>query len=115
MDEIGIPIVANTPALQAQRGVPHSGGNNSGQPNVNGLRLHVETMDSDARLRAASTQELVALWRAVSTDDIDLAAAIVYRRRQVVEQVKQVRIEMAYISRAAVAEVVVEVVQRFRQ
>ena len=59
MDEIGIPIVANTAALQVQSGVPHSGGGNSRQPNVNGFCLHVETMESDARVRTAGTQEFV--------------------------------------------------------
>ena len=96
VDEIGIPIVANPAALQSQSGIAHFGGGNSRQPNVNGFSQHVETMDGDARIRAAGTQKFVALWSAVSTDDIDLAAVIVNRRCQVVEQVEQMGIEMVY-------------------
>lgn len=115
MDEIGILIVANTPAPQVQSGIPHSRGGNSRQPDVNGFCLHMEAIEGNARVRGARTQEFVARWRAVSTDDIDLAAVIVNGRCQVVEQVEQVGIEMVHISRAAVAEVVVEFGQGFRQ
>src|SRR5450631_3045659 len=81
--EVGISIVADTAALEAQRGVPHSGGDNSRQANVDGFRLHVEAVTSDPRVRAAGTQEFVAPGCAVSTDDIDLAAGMVQGRRQV--------------------------------
>jgi hypothetical protein len=63
---------------------------------------------------AASTEELVAPWRTVSTDNIDLAAGIVQGRSQVVEQIEQTRIEMVYLSRAMVAEIVVKFGQRLR-
>ena len=79
VDEIGIPIVANTAASQSESCIPHFGGGNSRQANVNGFCPHVETMDGDARIRAAGTQEFVALRRAVSADDIDLADIIMKR------------------------------------
>ena len=68
-------------------------------------------MDGDARVHAAGTQEFVALWRAVSADDIDLATIIANGRCKVVQQVEQMGIEMLNIARAAVAQVVVELGQ----
>ena len=65
-------------------------------------------------MRAAGTQEFVAPGRAVSADDVDLTAGIVQGRGQVVEQVEQVGIEMTYLSRAMVTQIVVELSQRFR-
>jgi hypothetical protein len=73
----------------------------------------VKTVESHARVRAAGTQEFIAPWSAVPTDNVDLAAGIVQRRGQVVEQVEQVGIEMTYLSRTMVAEIVVERGQRF--
>jgi hypothetical protein len=108
VDEVGSAIIANTPALKAQSGIPHGHGGNSRKSNVDGFRLHVETVASDARVLAAGAQELVAPWRSVSTDDIDLLAGMVQRRRQVVEEVKQVRIEMMHFACTMVAEMVVE-------
>ena len=70
-------------------------------------------MPSHARVGAAGTQEFVAPGRAVSTDNVDLTAGIVQRRGQVVEEVEQVGIKMTYFSRAMVAEIVVELGQRF--
>jgi len=60
----------------------------------------------------AGPQEFVAPGRAVSTDHVDLAAGIVERRGKVVEQIKQMGIEMTYLSGTMVAEIMVELGQR---
>ena len=54
-------------------------------------------------MRAAGTQEFVAPWRAVPTDNVDLAAGIVQGHSQFVEQVEQTGIEMTYLSSTMVA------------
>jgi hypothetical protein len=96
VDEVGIAIIAHTPALRAAS------------------RTAAVAVASDARVKAAGTQEFVAPWGAVAADHIDLAAGILQGRRQVVEQVKQVRIKVMHFAGTMVAEIMVEFGQRFR-
>jgi hypothetical protein len=70
-------------------------------------------MESHARLRAAGAQEFVAPWRAVPTDNVDLTLGIVQGRAQFVEQGEQAGIEMTYLSRTMVAQIMIEFGQRF--
>lgn len=72
-------------------------------------------MDSYASVGTAGTQEFVAPGRSVSTDHVDLAAGIVHRTCQVVEQVEQMGIEMTYLAGTMVAEIAIELGQRIRQ
>src|SRR5271165_1360753 len=64
---------------------------------------------------AASTQKFIAPGCAVSADYVDLTTGVVKRRGQLAEQVEQMRIEMAHLSGAMIAEIMVELIQRFRQ
>src|SRR5208283_3427639 len=84
MHKVGTAIVTNSPAMQAQRGIPHCCRRNPRYANVDGFCLHVKTMTSHARVCAAGTQEFVAPWRAVSADHVDLTAGIVQGRGQIV-------------------------------
>jgi hypothetical protein len=115
VDEVGIAIVTNSPALQAQGGIPQRRGGNPRQANIDGFRQHVKAVQSHAGMRAAGAQEFIAPRSTVSTDNVDFAAGIVQGCGQVVEKVKQAVIEMTDLSRTVIAEVVVERGQRFRQ
>ena len=115
VNEVGSAIVAHSSAMQAQRGIPKGGRRNPWQANVDRFCLHVKTVAGHARVRASRTQELVAPGRAVSADHINFTARIVERSGQVVEHVEQARIEMVYLSRAMVAEIMVEFIERMRQ
>ena len=65
-------------------------------------------------MRTAVPQEFVTPRRTVSADHIDLPTGIIERRSQVVEQIEQVEIEMMNVSRTMVAEIMVELIHRFR-
>src|ERR1035441_2088919 len=88
VDEVGIAIVTNSAAAQAERGVPQRRSRNARQTDIDGFRQHVQTVESDARMRAAGSQKFVGLRRAVSTDHLDLAADIMQRCGEIVEQVE---------------------------
>ena len=113
MHEIGAAIVTNSAEMQAHCRITHLGCGNARQANVDGFGLHVQTVEGDTGMRAAASQKLVAPRRAVSADNVDLAAGIAKRRRQIVEKVKEAGIEMPHVSRAMVAQIVIESVQRF--
>jgi len=66
-------------------------------------------------MRAAGAKEFVAPWSPIAADYIDLAAGIVETQREVVEQVKEPRIEVTHVPGAVVAEIVIELVQRIGQ
>lgn len=114
VDKVGRAIVTDSSASEAQGGVPHCGGRYPGQANVDRFRLHVKTVESDARVRAAGPQKFIGLRRSKSADYVDLAAGIVQGSRQVVEQVKQTRVEMMQHPSATVAQKMIELRQRFR-
>ena len=75
----------------------------------------MKTVASYAGVRAAGAKEFVAPGRAVAADHIDLAAGIIERQREVVEQVKEPRIEVMHLSRTVVTEEVIELVHCIRQ
>ncbi len=88
--------------MQIQRGISQDGCRNSGQANINGLCLHMETMLGYARVRASMPQKLVAPRRAISADNIDLAIDVVTGRGQIVEQVEQAGIDVTDLTGAMV-------------
>ena len=61
-------------------------------------------MESYARMGAAGSQELIAPWRAVSADDIDLAAVVVEGQSEIVEKIEEPRIEMMHCARSVIAK-----------
>ena len=73
----------------------------------------MQTVPGHAGVWAARAQEFVAPGRTGATNHIDFTTGIAERRRQVVEQVEEARIEMAHISGTVVAQIMVELVQRF--
>lgn len=75
----------------------------------------MKTVASYASVRAAGTKEFVAPGRAVDADHIDVATGIVVSQGEVVEQVEEPGIEVTHLARTVVAEIVIELVQRFRQ
>ena len=64
-------------------------------------------------VRTTSAQEFVAPGSTVAADHIDLTTGIAERRGQVVEKVEEARIEMTHISGAVIAQIMVELVERF--
>src|SRR5579864_7297240 len=97
--------------MQRQSSVPQLCGRNPGHPNVDGHRLHVETVTSHAV--SMSTEEFVAPGRAVAADDTNLKIGIPERNSQVVEQVEYPGIVLMNFAGAVVAQITVQARQRF--
>lgn len=111
--EVGACVVTDAAPMQVKRGVSQPRRRSSVQPNINGLRLHVETVASHPGMCSARAQELVAPWRSISTDHINLAAGIVDRGGQVMQQIEQPWIERMHLSGPMIAKITVELVQGF--
>ena len=75
--EIRSRVVADAAPMQRQGSIPQLCGRNSGYPNVDGHRLHVETVAGHAMPMRA--EKFVAPRRAVAADDINLKIGIPQR------------------------------------
>src|ERR1700683_3444354 len=73
----------------------------------------MQAMLRHAGVRATGAQEFVAPGCAVAANHSDFTAGIAQRRGQVVEKVEESRIEMAHVSGTVVAQIMVELVERF--
>jgi hypothetical protein len=78
---------------------------------VNGFPSHLQTVTSQAGVRAACTQEFVAPGRSISTDHVDPWASIVKRSSQVVEKAEKAGIKMPHISPAMITQIVIELLE----
>jgi hypothetical protein len=103
VDEIRSWVVTDTPAVQCYGGIPQLCGWNSGNSNVNGHSLHVETVTGDPVSMCA--EELVPPGRAVSADDINLKVGISKRGSKVVEKVEHPRIVRVNVGGAMVTQI----------
>ncbi len=74
VDKLRLGIVADTAAVQAERGVAQASGGNSGNANVDGLAEHVLAVLRDPDRRAA--QKFVAPRRAIAANDVNLGAGM---------------------------------------
>lgn len=98
--------------MQRHGRIPQLRSRNSGHPDVDGHRLHVETVTGHAV--SMSTKKFVAPGRAVAADDVDFKIGIPECSRQVVEQVKYPRIIFMNLAGAMVAQITVQARQGFR-
>src|SRR5271166_3988914 len=73
----------------------------------------MQTVLRHAGVRAARAQKFVAPGGTVAANHVDLTTGIAERRGQVVEKIEEARIEMMHISGTVVAQIMVELVQRF--
>ena len=59
--EVRLAVVAHSSALQADRRVVDGGRGHSREADIDGLRLHMQAVNRDARISAARSQEFVGL------------------------------------------------------
>lgn len=105
-------VVADTAPMKRQGNIPQLCGRDPGHPNVNGHRLHVQTVACDAV--SMSTQEFVAPRCSETTNDIDLKIGIPEGSSQVVEEIKHPGIVFMNFTGAVVAQKTVQASQGFQ-
>lgn len=108
VDKLRLGIVADTAAVQAERGVAQASGGNAGNANVDGLAEHVLAVLRDPDRRAA--QKFVAPRRAITANDVNLGAGMADRGSQIAEQIEKARIEIGDVTGAVIAQEMVEFV-----
>ena len=110
--EVRSGVISHAPAMQPECRIAPCGGRDPRQANVDRLCQHVKTMPSHPGMGTAGPEKFVAPRCAIATDHVDLAARIVQGLSQVMEQVKQPRIEVMNIPGAVIAEKIVQPGQR---
>jgi hypothetical protein len=98
--------------MQGKRGISQDRSLNARNSNINRHRLHVQTATSDPV--SVCPQKLITPRRAVSTDNIHLGIWLAEFRRQVVDQVEDTGIIMMDITGPVIAQIVIELLERFR-
>jgi hypothetical protein len=111
VDETGPWIVAHTASREPQSGIPQGQGINPGDPNIDGVCLHVQAAPSDTR--RAGAKKLVAPGSSVAADNLNLGRGMAEGRRQIGQDVENARIVVLYLSRAMIAKEMVELLFRF--
>lgn len=111
MNEIGVTIVTHAAAMQLESSIAQDRRRDCRQTNVNSLCLHVQAVPGDTRVRASVPQVLVALRRAVSANDVDLAVEVVNGRGQIMKKIEQARIKMVDVTSTVIAKKVIQLGQ----
>ena len=82
VDKIGFCIVADPAAVQHQCRIAERGSLKARHPNVDGLCIHMQAVQSNAG--RVSTEKLVTPRRAISADHVQLGAGAPHRSRQII-------------------------------
>ena len=106
MNEIGRRIIPHTSSRHSESNVAKIGGFEPGHPDIDGLGLHVQAVLGDAA--GVRAKKLIAPWRSVSTDDVNLGIRAPSRGDQVREQIEQMRIVMMHVAGAVVAKEMIQ-------
>jgi len=112
MDELRASIVADAAAIQGQGGRSQLFRADSGNANVDGLRLHVQAVSGYAARTAA--KEGIAPGRAIPADHVDLRFWASQFRSQIAEQVEKPRIKVVHLAGAMIAQKIVQLGYGFR-
>jgi hypothetical protein len=100
MDEIRTGIVSDPAFVQRECEISEFCCTRSRQANIDGHRLHVETVQGNAM--AMSPQVCVAPWSAVSADDVNLRSGAARSFHQIMEKVEKTRVIVVYLARAVI-------------
>lgn len=112
MNEIGIGVISDAPAMQGQRGVSKPGCGHTRDANIDGLRLHVRAVPGYGV--SVTAQILVAPGRPVAANHVDLGAGTSQGYGEIVEQVEHPWIVLVDRTRPAVAQKLIHTQQRVR-
>ena len=111
--KFGARIISHAASSQGQRRIAQSQRIDSGNANVNRMRLHVLAVFRHAcRPRA---KEFVAPRRAVAANNIDLRVRMAHGRGQVRQNVEHMRIVMLHVAGTMVAQKMIQLRFRSRQ
>jgi len=110
VDKLRLRIVADTAAVQIERGVAQTSGGNARHANVDGLAQHVLAVLGDADSGAA--KKFVAPRRAVAADNVDFSAGMADGGGQITEQIEKARIEINDITGAMIPQEMIEAIDR---
>jgi hypothetical protein len=102
VDELITLVVADSSAMEAQSGIPQGSGLHAGQADIDGHGLHVQAVLSDSARAAA--EKVVAPWGPISANHIDFGVLTAETGCEVMQQIKQARIEMMDSAGAMIAE-----------
>ena len=102
MNEVGRRIIANAAASKRQRGISKSRRFHPRQPNVYGLRLHVQALLSNAG--SVGPQKLVRLRRAIAANDLYFTVWAATGSDQVEKHVEETRNKVMHIASKTIAQ-----------
>jgi len=106
VNEIGMRIVAHAAAMERKGDLAQALGFHAGDSQIDRLRLHVEAVLGDTF--TVGTKKLVAPGCAVPANDVNFSVGTPHSRRQILQDVKDLGIEMMNLARAMVSEKIVE-------
>jgi len=106
VDEAGAGVVADSSALEGDGGVAQGQRVDTGNANVDGVRLHVEAVSRYAG--GASAEKFVAPRGAIAADDVDFGIGSADGSGEIGENVEDVRIVVLDFAGAVIAEKMVE-------
>lgn len=110
MDELLTLVVADSSAMEAQSSIPQRSGLHAGQADIDGHGLHVQAVLRNSARAAA--EKVVAPRRPISADHIDFGILAAHAGGEVVQQIKQPRIELMHCAGAMVAEKGIQLLDR---
>ena len=110
VDEIRVRVVANAAAMEGESCFAQLERVDARHAQVDGFGLNVEAVLGDAV--SVSAKRFVRRRSAIAADDVDLAAGMTDRDRQIVEDIVETGIEMANVAGAMIAEEIIELGER---
>ena len=113
MDEAGARVVANSSAMQGQGGVAQGQRVDTGNANIDGVRLHVQAVSSYTR--GAGAEEFIAPRGAIAADDVDLGVGAAEGSGKIRKNVVDMRIVVLDLTSAVVAQEMVELIFGLRE
>lgn len=100
--ELLLRVVADAPTMQTQSSISQGGGFHTGHADINSHGLHVQAVLRDSA--GAAAEKVVTPGRAISANHIDFGILPAEAAGQVVQQVKEPRVEVMDSAGAMVAE-----------
>ncbi len=108
MDEIGSSIIADTASFKGECALPDLAGPHSGQTNINGLAVHVQTVFCHAG--TARPKEPVGFWRTIAGNDLK-GTPVAESALDIKKDIQQFRVDSMDLISSEITEKMVDPVQ----
>ena len=113
MDEAGTRVVADSSAMQGDRGVTQCQRINTGNANVDGVSLHMQAVAGYAG--RAGAKEFIAPRGAVAADDVNFGVGAAEGSGKIRKNVEDMRIVVLDVTSAVIAQEMVELIFGLRE